>query len=68
MRQISQGLREKFSKGEDVCKEYFAQKVEELIEVRCGRHGKAYLEVRDEFKQICEAALDFEDFSFRGKA
>ena len=64
MRQISQGLRESYELGEEVCKEFLQHQLTQLIEVRVGRHGKVLPEVQSEFKDICKAALTFEDAHF----
>ena len=67
MRHVSQGLRESYEQGEEVCKEFLQCQLTQLIEVRCGRHGKVLPEVQIEFKEICGAALTFEDTHYNKK-
>ena len=67
MRHVSQGLRESYEQGEEVCKEFLQCQMKQLIEVRCGRHGKLLPEVQAEFKDICRAALTFEDTYYNNK-
>ena len=67
MRHVSQGLRESYEQGEEVCKEFLQYQLKQLIEVRCGRHGKLLPEVQAEFKDICQAALTFEDTHYNKK-
>ena len=67
MRHVSQGLREIYEQGEEACKEFLQCQMKQLIEVRCGRHGKLLTEVQDEFKEICKAASTFEDTHFNNK-
>ena len=67
MRHVSQGLRESYEQGEEVCKEFLQYQMKQLIEVRCGRHGKLLPEVQAEFKDICRAALTFEDTYYNNK-
>ena len=64
MRQISQGLRERYELGGEVCKDFLQHQLTQLIAVRVGRHGKVFPEVQSEFKDICKAALTFEDAHF----
>jgi len=67
MRQISQGLRERYEQGEENCKEFLQHQLTQLIEVRCGRHGKVLPVVQAEFKDICQAALAFEETHYNKK-
>ena len=67
MRHVSQCLRESYEQGEEVCKQILQRQLKQLIEVRCGRHGKVFRDVQDEFKDICQAALTFEDTHYNKK-
>ena len=67
MRHVSQGLRESYEQGEEVCKVFLQYQLTQLIEVRCGRHGKVLRDVQAEFKDICQAALTFEDTHYNKK-